>query len=471
MGILSLILCIAGVVFGWYTKQLQTRWYVRILGFVAIFGLIFLTGFGSEAIATNISKASAVGGFHQFLNGTVVKADVVEVACTRDGSCEYTYSCDPYVVWVTHTHTDSKGNSYTTTDPETRYHSCPYVTAEYHYSTTDSIGNVDSFPTAAAAKPAAYHGDEAIPGDIPRGAPKPWQQAHNALVQGKGLPMTIENTYANYILASDQQLLKASSNDVAELKKAKLLPEPTANFQNPIHDEYNADKVQFVGFKPNNAKQWQNSVMQLNAALGSKLRGDLHVVIVQASKLPGGVSPENYKNALKAYWLNSLDKYAFAKNGIVVVMGINDEHSQVEWARADTGMPVGNGAMTEWLSSALSGQTFSLSNLMGDTYATVSNGKADYVTGEGIIPQAIMVKFPFARACMSCTDKNEHGEIGFTNLTIPSDIAWWGYVLMIIIELIIAVSLWRFLFVIFDMFPPASKESKFDRNHKFDYGY
>jgi hypothetical protein len=210
--------------------------------------------------------------------------------------------------------------------------------------------------------------------------------------------------------------------------------------------------------------------MQLNAALGSKLRGDLHLVIVQDTKLPSGVSPEDYKNALKAYWLNSLDKYAFAKNGIVVVMGVNASHSKVEWARSDTGMPVGNGAMTEWLNSALVDQPFKLSTLMGDTYAAVSNGKVDYVIGEGIIPQAIMVKFPFARACMSCTDKNEKGEIGFTNLTIPSNIQWWGYMLMIIIDAIIAAILWYILYFVFNIYAPQEKYKK-SAYRRYSYEY
>lgn len=472
MGITSLVLCIAGVIIGWQEELFRTRWWVRLIGLAVAFGAIFGAGCATQAVATNIAKTSAVDGFHQFLNGTVVKADVSPTSCTRDGNCEYTYSCDPYTVMVPVTTTDSKGNSHTTYVEETRYHSCPYVTVEYHYSTLDSIGNVVTFPTAIAAQPVEYRGGEGVPDDLPRGAPQPWQLAHNALAQGRGLPMTVDNTYSNYILASDQQLLKASSNDVARLLKANLLPTPTVKPEDPIHDQYDADKVQFVGFKPSNAKQWQNSVMQLNAALGSKLRGDLHIVVVQDSKLPRGVSAEDYKNALKAYWLNSLDKYAFAKNGILVVMGVNSAHTAVEWARSDTGMPVGNGAMTEWLDSDLLGKRFSPSALMGDTYAAVTNGKAHYVIGHGVIPQAVMVKFPFARACMSCTDKNERGEIGFTNLDIPSNIAWWGYFWMIVIDMAVAIMVWKFVFFVFEICAPEEKpEPSYRGRYTYTYPY
>ena len=462
MGISSLVICVGGLIWASLTGMLQMRFWIRLIWIFSLVVGTFAAGFGSYIAANAIAYQAAVGGFHQYLNGTVVEANVEEIQCTKDGPCVHEYSCDPEQVF---TGFDDDGNA----EYRTEYHDCPYVTLEYHYWTTDSIGGSEDFGYRFAVDPVEWTGDGlfdfhftyGIPDDIGRGAPEPWQKARTALDAGRGLPMTKEGLYENYILASDAELLKASSDDIDTLLAAGLLPEHTQSLRAPIYDTFNANKVNFVGFTPTNEAEWQESVMQFNAALGSELRGDLHVVIVQASALPSDVSSNDYADALKAYWLNNLDKYAFGKNGIMLVIGIDDKQKTVKWAHADTGMPVGNGVMLSWLEQSLRNEMYDLPTLMGETYATVADGEASYVLGQGLIPQAIMVDFPFERACMKCDEDGEGEGIGFSDLTINSEVAWWGYLITIILMIAILAIPWGFFF---RSCMYASDESESDNN-------
>lgn len=85
-------------------------------------------------------------------------------------------------------------------------------------------------------------------------------------------------------------------------------------------------------------------------ALGEELQGDLHLVIVQNSFIDG--NPDGYLLALKAYWQSpKFGKDAISKNSIIVVLGTDG--SKVNWARAITGMPLGNEVMLLALSNNL----------------------------------------------------------------------------------------------------------------------
>lgn len=440
MGISSLVICGVGLYLASRFGMSKMKWWVRLLWIVGTTSLTFITGFAGFAVANNIAYQAAISGYHQFLNGTVIAADVREVQCERDGTCSFDYNCDPYIyTWITY---DDEGNA--EFHSEIRYHSCPYVTVEYLYSTKDSIGNTTDLGRTINSEPVEWRAGEGIPDSIPRGSPEPWQLARDALDAGRGLPMTIDGEYENYILASDEALLKASSDDVEELLAAGLLPDHTQNLRDPIYGVFNASKVNFVGFTPPNEASWQESVMQLNAALGSERRGDLHIVVIEDSALPSSITSDTYADALKAYWLNNLDKYAFGKNGIMVVIGIDDQHTSIEWARAATGMPVGNGSMISWLEQTLMNEPFTLDAVMGETYATVTNEEASYVYGEGHIPQAVLVDFPFERQCMQCEDDDEGQGLGFKDLTIKSQVEPWGYVLTIFLQLLIAGTAWFF---------------------------
>jgi hypothetical protein len=220
----------------------------------------------------------------------------------------------------------------------------------------------------------------------------------------------------------------------------------------------------FVGISPYNRQQWEDSVMEFNAALGMELRGDLHMVIIKDSALPEDISPDDYINALKAYWINELGKDAIAKNTILVVLGLSDNLQAVEWARADTGMPIGNGIMLAKLELQLTGANFNLDTIMGDTYAEVRGATPFYTYGQGIIPQVIMVEAPFERVCMTCQDEGEEHMQGFDYIVIDVSVGFWGYVLIIFVQLLLSGVLWAF-------FVKACYEARYQSDLYGGYGY
>jgi hypothetical protein len=182
--------------------------------------------------------------------------------------------------------------------------------------------------------------------------------------------------------------------------------------------------------------------MQLNAALGMQRQGDLHIVVLKASSLPGNINPDAYFKALKAYWLNGLDKNAFPKNGIVVAIGVNDDGTTIQWGRSGTGMPIGNESMIAMLNQQLTNAPFTIERVLGKTTATVSNGSATYALGSGIIPQTVMGEIPFKRACMKCKDAGESEANGFVSLSTDEPVAWWGYLIIGILTLVLSAIAW-----------------------------
>lgn len=447
-----------------------------------ITGLAALTigiGLISYPIGHHIAQRGAIGGFHQFLNGSIVGTDVDRTTCHEDGSCHQTYNCDPYFVTVVDSaaYTDKDGNYHPeVSHVETRYHDCPYATEEYTYKVTDSLGGEHTVASHIfAASPHAWRSGESLPSNVPRGVPKLWQEAQDGIETNNLYPITLPSTYDNYILADQHTILRESSDDIEALKKLKLLPDHTHNLHDPFYNQFNADKVSFVGFTPANAADWQQELMYFNAALGMTLRGDLHVVAIKASALPSSVSPRAYLLTLKAYWLNDLGKYAFAKNGVVLVLGVDDTASTVIWSQASTGMPVGNGTMLAALSS-LDNTPFTLDALFGSTTAKVvsKDGKtsASYIPGSGIVPQTMMVEYPFARACMECKDKSEASEQGFTYLSTDIPLSGGALVGTILVDYFLILLMWGAMvatrkpgdnFGSFSLRPLGGKKDTYDR--------
>src|SRR5438046_232201 len=64
--------------------------------------------------------------YNEFWNGWETSTKWVKIQCSRDGPCQWEYSCDPYVVCVS-CNCDKNGCS---TCCHTEYHSCPYCTEE-----------------------------------------------------------------------------------------------------------------------------------------------------------------------------------------------------------------------------------------------------------------------------------------------------------------------------------------------------
>jgi hypothetical protein len=407
--------------------------------------------FASYPIAHHMSRDSAIGGYHQFLNGSVLATDRQAYTCTRDGDCEYDYNCDYYYDTETEYYTDSEGNTKSRTVEVRKHHDCPYAKQEFSYTILDSLGTTHSIGDRYFAKnPQEWRRGSGIPSQVPRGEPAKWVHARKALAAGNSDPVVVPDEYKNYVLADESTLLRASSDDISLLSKQKLLPDHTQNLRDPIHDYYVADKMSFVGFKPINEAAWQSSLMHFNAALGMEKQGDMHIVAIKASAIPASVSPEDYLNALKAYWLNNLGKYAIAKNGIALVLAVDDSGSTIEWSKAATGMPVGNGPMLQALSTQLSGTPFTPANVLGSTTAqvTTKQGKpaVTYTVGKGKAAQIIMHTFPFKRACMMCKDKGEDSSQSFVDLASSIPISTGGVVGAIVVSSILGFILWYKVF-------------------------
>lgn len=378
-----------------------------------------------------IARDNAVGGYEEFWNGSIKKVLSYERVCERDGSCSRTYDCDPYQVtetyWdteyytTTETYTDSQGRASSRTVTKsrqvqktrtvTKYHSCPYATHEYDYWLEDSFDRHFDIATAVfAANPREWRPGSGFP-DVLRGVPGKWAAAKRNLDAGDPDWVTMIKPYTNYLLASQDSILKAWSDSIDGYKQEGLMPLHTANLtSDPLIDGYRADKMVFAGMRRPPAKeysQWQDAVGRVNAKLGDDLQGDLHVVAVPASKVD---DPDDYTNAVLAYSQSrELDKLGLAKNAILLVIGVDTKTKTVTWARAKTGIPEGNSGMLSELSTRLPGKEFKPRTLIGWPKAKVGANDIAFSDGGGVVERIITRDQPFKRPCMECDDPGDSG--------------------------------------------------------------
>ncbi|MBI3572448.1 hypothetical protein HY091_02885 [Candidatus Kaiserbacteria bacterium] len=383
-------------------------------------------------VGWHISKAEVLN-YHEYWNGWELVAYRDDITCTEDGLCTHTYDCDPYEVYVseTCTDTDSEGNtsSHECGHWETRYRQCPYVDMETNYIVQTTLGD---YTIAAHRFPDnpnrhRWRAYESIPHSVIEaagtGIPQFWQQAKDRIDSGAPGPVTARRDYDNYILASDHTILKQYSSDIARYRKDNLLPPVSSS----VHDFYLADKVHFVGYEPETGVDWQTTLARLNAALGMELQGDVEIVIVRNASVDA--DPDSYALALKAYWQDkgTFGKDTLSKNGIGIVVGTTDG-STVSWARAFTGMPLGNEQMVVALESGLKGVPLTPATLIGSittTYTTVNDTRAQQSRvivrsrHTGAIASVLWgdsdPSMRFLRISMGGDDKNGHGS-GFLYL-------------------------------------------------------
>lgn len=364
-------------------------------------------------IGGKIAQSSSVGGYVEFWNGSITAAKSSERTCERDGDCVHEYDCDPYP--DIEFYTDDEGKPQTRI--VTKYHSCPYATKEYSYWLEDSLGDKHELATDAfAADPKPFRRDKGLPRGVFRGVPEQWTTAREHLAAGDADPVTKTNKYTNYLLASQDSLLKAYSDKIDQYREAGLLPLHTADLlDSPVYDGYHADKVVFVGDSGSKTDrdEWQSSLGRLNSYLGSELQGDMHILVVPASAID---NPDDYTSALLAYWQSrELGELGLAKNAIMLVIGLSDDLSSVEWSRAKTGIPVGNGEMLSTLSTALVDMPFEARSLVGWPTARSDGDDLSFTPSEGRVEQVVLRDYPFKRPCMDCKDKGDEGD-GFVYL-------------------------------------------------------
>jgi len=442
-------------------------------------GLVVAVGssLGSYPIALNAVQVDAVGGFHQFENGAVVRIDdPIVTKCDEDGSCVNTEQCDPYQVSVPVTSIDSKGNATITWDEETRYHSCPQATEEYTYTVGITIDGQHVTPLTIAshifaAQPKQWRDDILLSTSVARGIPPLWRHASDSLREGHADAVTIDSTYVNYTLGQQTE-----PTNLDTLRQKNLLPLPTAgldtkadDLKSTIHDSYKADKVSFVGMKPPaNAADWQASLMQYNTELGMKAQGDMHIVFVKDTALKGVTTADDYMTAVRDYWMNGLGKFALAKNGIVLIIGVDSDFNKVVWTRASTGMPKGNEDMLAALTSQLPGKQLKPSIIIGAPQLLAKGNSSATVefqaaTNPGVVEQITLHDHPFARVCMNCKDE---GKPGYVYLQSEIPISGWGIAIPTIIDILLVIVA---LAIGLAITIARREEQAYNRNRTYDY--
>lgn len=396
--VLGLVI-VAGCVFA---VKSNYEMHVTVLSVTIVASLLAPWGVYSivSAVAKNDDQT-----FYEYWNGSEVSTTLSAIPCERDGRCKHDYDCDPHTVVTYETYTDSKGNTKTRRVTHTEYHHCPYSTEETTYTINTTIGPFtagDSLMTGGE-----FRGNKSIPGGR-QSAPAIWVEAKNRIESGNPSGVTARHTYKNFILSADVTLFKTYSDKIEDLQKEGLLPTPV----NDVQALYKANKAYNAGDTKIDLNAINNNLTQLNGYMGSELRGDLHVVFVEASKAG---DPTDYTNALKAYWTSpALGKNAISKNVLALVVGVTQKDNKpvVGWATGFTGMPVGNEGLIQEFSN-LKGSPID-ENFIGSPKFNVTSKQ--YALSGGKVENMISGEHKFARVSMSASDKDDKGS-GFSYLS------------------------------------------------------
>lgn len=435
-------------------------WREFIAGMLVACAVVIPATFG---IGKVLSTADALR-YEEFYNGVEVATLVTPETCSPGSSgssaasghsnCDYEYRTGetytyPETYYVQVCSRNSDGSESCHSEPRIRLETAhiynPYATTEYTYAISDSLGGTYAFPQVFVKDGEGYDG-QALPADLPRGDPKEWLEARERIEADNPRPVTRLFSYDNYILASGDELMLPYSEDVEQYLEEGILPDHTANITTDPLYGFNAsyaDKVSFVGVDVANPEAWQDAAMSFNAALGSQLRGDLHLVLIDASLID---SPVHYLNALKAHWLSEdFGRRAIAKNAIIVVAGVDG--NEVSWGIASTGMPYGNEVMLRGIQNFLPNTPLTPADVIGAPRTVVIPATDDgddevRVTlsePEGVLERVVLQDFPFKRACMECAD--DEG-IGYADMVIEIEPKPWQFAIMISIVGVLALVWW-----------------------------
>lgn len=379
-----------------YAPHLTALSVTIVAGLLAPWGVYSIT----EAVAKNDDQT-----FYEFWNGSEIAVSTKVIQCERDGSCQHEYDCDPYTVTELESYTDEKGNTKSRIVTKTVYHSCPYSTEETDYIIATTLGSFtagDSLMTGGE-----FRGNKQIPGGR-QTAPISWVEAKNRIESGNPSGVTELHKYKNFILSSDETLFENYSDKIDSLLAENLLPVPVAG----VHSLYMANKAYSVGDTKIDMTSMNEQLKQLNGFVGGELRGDMHIVFAEASKVG---DPTDYTNALKAHWSSeAVGKNAIAKNTLTLVVGVTQKDNKpvVDWAKGYTGMPVGNEGLIQEFSN-LKGEVIDGSFIGSPKYNPTSD---EYVMSGGKVETMISGKHKFSRVSMSASDEGDTGT-GFSYLS------------------------------------------------------
>lgn len=378
-----------------------------------ILAMALITMFGVSplvySVGSEIAKNSA-STFHEYWNGFETAALKDTRECTRDGSCRHEYNCDPYTVTTTSTNSEGK----TTTHTETRYHDCPYSKQETTYTVDSTIGAITIAENVMTGEP--FRWGKSIPGGQ-QGDPALWTEAKKRIDAGQPGPVTSVNKYNNYILASQESLFADFAANIEDMKAKNLLPVPSAG----VYNAYQATKAYKVGDA--NVPLYGDYITDLsylNGAVGDDLHGDLHVVFVPAD-IEGG--KDDYMNTLKAYWqAKEHGRNAISKNSIIVLIGASADGKTVEWAKATTGMPLGNEHLMTQIASDLKDKPMD-KNLLGRPSFNIQTEQV--VSSDGVLEGILWGDNKFERVSMTANDVEDAGS-GFSYLRDEMKPSGWA---------------------------------------------
>lgn len=397
-------------------------------------------------ITTSVSKSDQET-YYEFWNGSEIQAGTTVDTCERDGSCSNTYQCDPYQVVETEYYTDSEGEQQSRLVTKTKYHSCPYSTEETDYFVDTTLGAFTVASNVMTGKEWRF--GNPIPGGQVTTPPALWTEADTRIKAGNHGGVTKQSAYKNFILAADETLFRSYSNTIDDLNAEGLLTLPASS----VYDIYDAQKAYALGFDGKvNVVPFSEDMQYLNAAVGTMLRGDAHVVFVNADKAG---DPTDYTNALHAYWSSEdAGKHAIPKNAVVIVVGVGAyEKPDVEttdteptteptaapegtvapveevveptepeiaegapvvsWARAFTGMPLGNEALMTQIQSELQGIVVDENFIGRPKFDPESQ---TYSMSGGAVESLLFGDNQFERVSMTALDEDDNGS-GFQYLS------------------------------------------------------
>lgn len=433
----------------WYLDRQQhhlhelDNWELALTSFVMCFLFIPLVAVVGKhaAVSNQVSYVESRGGWE-------TAAVKYVTTCVEDGSCYHHYDCDPYECgeWVDDY--DDKGHK-TGSHYESRtcYHECPYCSEEWTFVVDTTLGPLTIADHNLPTDPDSWRWRlwKSVPSYLSSGVPEFWTSVQRRLLAGNPGPVTMRNNYPNYILASQDAVLRRFSTDVDHYLNAGLLPlivrtKDVYARQADVRggDQYQAyllNRVYMVGV--NVPGDWEEAINRFNAEFGSQSQGDLHLVIVDAGKV---TNPDSYVMALMAYWEGqSFKKEALSKNAVVVVLGTTDGKT-VTWARAATGMPLGNEHLVVQLVNELKGKNLDPKTLLGYPTASVVSDRQVQIKPAGSVLEQILMQDEnkFKRVHMNGDD----GKSGFRYLLNEIEPTFWQKVFLLIIMLFLSASAW-----------------------------
>lgn len=402
-------------------------WNVTLAALSGVLAVV-LFAWPAATISYNITKDSDQT-YTEYWGGHEKAATTFPIVCERDGHCDNTYQCDPYTYTWIETYTDSEGKTKTRTRSETRYHSCPYSAEETTYVVETTL---DNYPIATLMTGPEFRPGKAIPGGQQTEPPALWTAAAERISNGEPGGVFKSNQYKNYLHASSETISKLYSEDIELFEEKGVLP----RIQSVQYDIYRMGKA----LHPKNTildeatlATMDKEAEYLSAALGSEKQGDLRVVFVP-NRIVNEANAERYGLTLMAYWASEeMDRYATPKNAVVVIVGVggNKTEPTAEWARAYTGMPLGNEMMLSEIERKLDGQTIK-AGFLGEPTFVPETGKVKHSGGE--LENILFGSNGFQRVSMSGTTPDDYGS-GYEYLSEEWQpdagqalgIFWWSF--------------------------------------------